>query len=135
MKRQSVLVFSMIVLWIFLCFGLPQQVHAELIFDNGVINDISYTISEDVKVLNSSLGTPTTLNLLYGGETGEVDVYYSSLVNVFDGSGLYHDNRQNPARPVIIIPPGSLGLANQLQSRLRGLVSRPRRACPAGTRA
>ncbi|MCG8511956.1 MAG: hypothetical protein MI741_22290 [Rhodospirillales bacterium] len=64
-----------------------QNAAAQVVYDNGTVNNRATLIDDNVEVKDSSGGTPTTLNIQAGGSVGDwiVGVVDASIVNV-DGS-------------------------------------------------
>ena len=91
MKRQSILV---LVTTILLFFSIsPQDVEADIYFDDGQTHNINYPINEDVWVDYQAPGMQTTANWLDGATTPQgIDLraYQDSTVN-FSGGWLGDD--------------------------------------------
>ena len=85
MKRQSVLV---IVTTTFLFFPIGQQnVKADIYFSDGRTHTVDYMMYERLYVLDSSLGEPTTVNLVTGGHIERMMYAYdNSQVSISGGS-------------------------------------------------
>jgi len=80
-------------------FGAPTAEAATVIFDDGAVHDITWTIDDRVEVRDDSLGNRTIVNLLSGADIASLYVYGSSQINVYDGvvSGGYADTNYHIA--------------------------------------
>jgi len=58
---------------------------AAIVFNDGFVHEIGFTINNTVVVLDSPTGNPTTLNLVENGFIDNIGVGDSSFVNIFDG--------------------------------------------------
>lgn len=56
-----------------------------VVYNDGEVHEIDFTINDTVGVFDSSTGNPTTLNLVENGFIDSLIVMDSSVVNIFDG--------------------------------------------------
>lgn len=89
MKSKNVAICVMVVVSVFFCFGI-QETNAATVFDDGLVHDIGPGWNGgDIRVENSPLDEPTTVNILSGAELNNyVEVQMSSIVNV-EGGAIY----------------------------------------------
>ena len=82
MKRRIQIIVMMVTL---LCLG-TADVNA-LIFNDGAVHTVDWTIDEPVWVEDSPTDNPTTLNLIDGGEIVDwLNVFDYSYANISGGS-------------------------------------------------
>ena len=85
MKR--LLAVAVLLVWVF-----AGNIQAAT-YEDGQTHDIDYLLNDSVYILNHNynIDEPTTVNLLTGGIVNGVDVYDSSVFNLFDGGTVNYE--------------------------------------------
>lgn len=86
-------------------------------FNNGVINDVDYSLPSGARVFDSSTGDTTTLNALSGADINGLEANDSSIVNIYNGSQITFDLNANDTSAVSVFG-GSLINADALNGSL-----------------
>lgn len=83
--KKKMMGISLVVALYILC-GCPAAVYATIVYDFGGEYNIDFYLHDDVKVLDSSTGEPTTVNIIAGGVIDDyMKVFDNSIINVDGG--------------------------------------------------
>lgn len=85
MKNAEMIILVMGLVLVIFCFGCSET--DVLLFDDGRIHNIDYTINENIEVKDgASFGLPTTVNLLLGGRiNASLTAFDNSKINLTGG--------------------------------------------------
>ena len=84
----------------------PTVLGSLIVYDDGKNHTISEYSYDVIEVKDSQSGTPTTVNLVYGGEVSSVNVYGNSSVNL--SGGVVHNSLNGFEESLISISNGSV---------------------------
>ncbi len=85
-------------------------------FDDGLVHDIDYEISDSVRVDYGAPGMETTVNLLASGSMISLNTYEDSQINILGGSIEYPGGLSAKDSSQVDISGGSIGYVGALNS-------------------